>query len=267
MIKLVATDIDGTILGSSRVFTDGVRNCIKKMEQQGVKVIVVTGRMNAAAQKIAKELDLKTPVVSYQGGLIIDNENNILYERYIPEPIVDRILAWAKENNVHINFYSNDTLYSEKDDYEVQRYAGYQNVEYIVKSFDELPHNRVHKLLGIDFNNPNRVTEWVETMTKEFPELHIVKSTPNFCEFSVKDATKYCAVKFLQNYWGFENEEILTIGDQDNDIELLKAGEISIAMGNASNNLKRYADYITDTVDNDGFVKAMEKFVFEEVNV
>ena len=122
-------------------------------------------------------------------------------------------------------------------------------------------------MLGIDFDNPNRVTEWVEKMTKEFPELHIVKSTPNFCEFSVKEATKYWAVKFLQEYWGLKNEEILTIGDQDNDIELLKAGEISVAMGNASNNLKRYADYITDTVENDGFVKAMDKFVLAEVGV
>ncbi len=267
MIKLVATDIDGTILGKSRVFTDGVRNCIRELESKGIKVVLVTGRMHAAAKKIAEALDMKTPVVSYQGGLIIDTDNTVLYEKLIPEPIVDRILAWAKENNVHINFYSNDTLYSEKDDYEVQRYAGYQNVDYIVKSFDELPHNHVHKLLGIDFDNPNRVTGWVETMTKEFPELHIVKSTPNFCEFSTKEATKYCAVKFLQNYWGFKDDEILTIGDQDNDIELLKAGEISIAMGNASNNLKRYADYITDTVENDGFVKAIEKFVLEKAGI
>lgn len=267
MIKLVATDIDGTILGKSRVFTDKVKNCIKTLENKGVKVILVTGRMNAAAQKIARELNLKTPLVSYQGGLIIDHENNVLYERLLPEPIVDKILDWAKKNDVHINFYANDVLYSEKDCYEIQRYSKYQNLDYIVKPFNELPHNRVNKLLGIDYDNPTRVSKWVETMSKELPELHIVKSTPNFCEFSVKDATKYCAVKFLQNYWGFKDEEILTIGDQDNDIELLKAGEISIAMGNASNNLIRYADYITDTVENDGFVSAMEKFVLEGVKV
>lgn len=267
MIKFVATDIDGTILGKSRVFTEGVKNCLKKLENNGIKVVLVTGRMHAAAKQIAEQLNLKTPVVSYQGGLITDYNGTKLYERILPENIVDRILNWAKENNVHINFYSNDILYSEQDNYEIQRYSSYQHVDYIIKDFSELPHNNVNKLLGIDFKNPNRVSQWVETMTKEFPELHIVKSTPNFCEFSTKDATKYCAVKFLQNYWGFNNDEILTIGDQDNDIELLKAGEISIAMGNASDNLKRYADYITDTVENDGFVKAIEKFVFNEVTV
>lgn len=262
MIKLVATDIDGTILGGSRVFTEGVRDCLKRLEENGIKVVLVTGRMHAAAKRIAKDLNLKTPVVSYQGGLIRDCEENTLYERILPEHIVDKIIKWARGNDVHINFYANDILYSENDNYEIQRYSSYQHVDYIIKNFDELPHNNVHKLLGIDFKNPNRVTGWVEEMSKELPELHIVKSTPSFCEFSTKDATKYCAVKFLQNYWGLEDNEILTIGDQDNDIELLKAGEISIAMGNASNNLIRYADYITDTVENDGFVQAIDKFVF-----
>ena len=77
------------------------------------------------------------------------------------------------------------------------------------------------------------------------------------------EATKSCAVKFLQEYWNLSNNEILTIGDQDNDIELLKAGGISVAMENGTDNLKQYADYITDTVENDGFVKAIEKFVIK----
>ena len=95
------------------------------------------------------------------------------------------------------------------------------------------------------------------------PELYIVKSTPYFCEVSNSEAKKSCAVNFLQNYWGLKKEEILTIGDQNNDIELLKAGGVSVAMGNATEELKKYADYITDTVDNDGFVKAIEKYCFK----
>ena len=263
MIKLVATDIDGTILGPSRVFTKGLLNCLKELEENGIKVVLVTGRMHTAAKRIVNELGLKTPIVSYNGGYIVDANDRVLYEELLPEETVDRIINWAHKNNVHLNFYANETLYAENDNYEIQRYAEYQKLDYVIKSFSELPHNNVHKLLGIDFKDANRVTGWVEEMKKEFPELSIVKSTPFFCEFSTKNATKYCAVKFLQKYWGLNNDEILTIGDQDNDIELLKAGEISVAMGNASNNLKRYADYITDTVENDGFVKAIEKFVLE----
>jgi hydroxymethylpyrimidine pyrophosphatase-like HAD family hydrolase len=82
-----------------------------------------------------------------------------------------------------------------------------------------------------------------------------------FCEFSTKRATKACAVDFLREYWGLKKEEVLTIGDQDNDIELLKAGGISVGMGNGTEALKKQADYITDTVENDGFVKAINRFI------
>ena len=101
-------------------------------------------------------------------------------------------------------------------------------------------------------------------MQKAFPNLYIVKSTPYFCEIGSCDAKKSAGVEFLANEWGIKKEEILTIGDQDNDIELLKSGGVPVAMGNASEELKKYACYITDTVENDGFVKAVEKYVFGE---
>jgi hydroxymethylpyrimidine pyrophosphatase-like HAD family hydrolase len=80
-------------------------------------------------------------------------------------------------------------------------------------------------------------------------------------EFSNSEASKYCAVKFLQKYWGLSDDEILTIGDQNNDIALLQAGGIKVAMGNATEELKKIADYTTDSVENDGFVRAIERFV------
>ena len=70
-------------------------------------------------------------------------------------------------------------------------------------------------------------------------------------------------MEFLQNYWGLNKEEILTIGDQNNDIALLQAGGLKIAMENATDELKEIADYITDSVYEDGFVSAMEKFCLE----
>ena len=97
-----------------------------------------------------------------------------------------------------------------------------------------------------------------------YHDLYVIKSTTYFCEIAGREATKGNAVKFLQDKWGIKKEEILAIGDQDNDIELLKAGGIAVAMGNATDELKAYADYITDTVENDGWVKAVEKFCFED---
>ena len=260
MIKLVATDIDGTIFIPEKEFTTGVKNCIQRLSQTGIKVVLVTGRMNAAAVKIAKDLGLNTPVVSYQGGLVVEN-GKILYEKYLTEEQTERILEWAGVNgeNIHINLYNDDVLYSETECYEVQRYCNNLHTEYAVKNFSEIKKDKINKLLAIDYSNPDRITRYEKELQSIFPDLYIVKSTPYFLEFSNPEASKKCAVEFLQNYWGLKKEEILTIGDQNNDIALLQAGGIKVAMGNATDELKEIADYITDSVYEDGFVSAMEK--------
>ena len=266
MIKLVCTDIDGTILKPDYTFSDAVKKCMQELTQKGVKVVLVTGRMHSAAKFIAKDLGLSTPVVAYQGGMIVDN-GKTLYEQNMPESCVKEIINWARTNNAHLNLYTNDTLYVENDNYVVKKYAGERYTKYQIKSFDELSLKNVHKLLAINFEDAELVTSWRDTMKKRFPELYIVKSTPHFCEFSHPLASKDCAVKFLQRYYNLETSEILTIGDQDNDIKLLEAGGIKVAMGNSTESLKNIADYVTDTVSNDGFVKAMKKFVLGGFNV
>ena len=262
MIKMVATDIDGTILGESFKFSPAVVECIKKLSQNGVKVVLVTGRMHLAAQKLAQTLELTTPIVSYQGGMIKEQGEygQLLYQKTLNPQRAKEIVQWAKENNVHINLYMDDVLYVENDDIAIKRYTGERYIPYEVCSFENLEIKNVNKILAIDFNDAERVTGWVKTLREKMPELYIVKSTPYFCEISHFEAKKSCAVEFLSKYWNIKKEEILTIGDQNNDIELLKAGGIAVAMGNATDELKACADYITDTIDNDGFVKAIEKF-------
>lgn len=265
MIKLVATDIDGTILIPEGEFTQGVKDCVKDLCRSGIKVILVTGRMNAAAVRIAKDLGLDTPVVSYQGGLVVEN-GKVLYERYLTEEQTDRILEWAAKENIHINLYNDDILYSENECYEVQRYCNNLHTEYTVKKFSEIKKDKINKLLAIDYSNPQRISKYEKELQNIYPDLYIVKSTPYFLEFSNPEASKKCAVEFLQNYWNLKKEEILTIGDQNNDIALLQAGGLKIAMGNATDELKKEADHITDSVFNDGFVKAMETYCLKNTS-
>jgi Cof subfamily protein (haloacid dehalogenase superfamily) len=259
-IKLIATDIDGTILKHDFKFNQEVKDCIKNLTASGVKVVLVTGRMHSATDFIAEELGLSTPVVSYKGGLI-KFKKEILYEKNLDPKVAKKVIKWAKDNKVHINLYMNDELFVEKDDAVIRRYTGERSAGFVVKSFEELELHRINKILAIDFENHELVTEWQEYLSENLEDAYIVKSTPYFCEISHTEAKKSSAVGFLREYYGLKKEEILTIGDQNNDIELLKAGGIKIAMGNATDELKSVADYVTDTVDNNGFVKAIEKFV------
>lgn len=262
MIKMVATDIDGTIVKSDTGFSDNVKNCIKSLCKTGIKVVLVTGRMHCAATHIADELCLDTPIISYQGGLIKNQKDETLYQQNLSDDYAHKIINWAKENDIHINLYLDDKLYVEKDNDFVKKYTNGKFVSYKVCPFECLEIKNVNKILAIDYNDADRVTGWVNELHQTFPELYVVKSTPYFCEIGSPHAKKSTGVEFLAKQWGIKKEEILTIGDQNNDIELLKAGGTAVAMGNATEELKVYADFITDTVENDGFVKAMDKFIF-----
>ncbi len=263
MIKMVATDIDGTIVGDNFIFTQEVKSCIKNLCQKGIKVVLVTGRMHMATINVAQELELDTPIVSYQGGLIKEQGHNgkVLYEKIMNPKYTKEIILWAKENNIHLNLYMNDKLFVEADNESIRRYTCERNIPYTVCELDKIELKHINKILGIDFEDAKRVTTWVNYLQKKYPDLYIVKSTPYFCEISNNQAKKSCAVEFLAKHWDIKKEEILTIGDQNNDIELLKAGGTPVAMGNATEELKKHACFITDTVENNGFVQAMEKFV------
>ena len=156
MIKLVATDIDGTILIPEGNFTEAVKKCIKNLTEKGIKVVLVTGRMNAAAELIAKDLGLDTPIISYQGGLVKFN-GETLYQRYLTKAQTDKILDWAKEEKIHINLYNDDILYSEKKCPEVERYCNNLHTKYKIKPFWEIKKDKINKLLAIDYNNPQKI--------------------------------------------------------------------------------------------------------------
>ncbi len=261
MIKMVATDIDGTIVDwSLGDFTPAVKKCIKNLCAKGIKVVLVTGRMHCATNHIVNELGLDTPVISYQGGLIKDKEGNVLYQENLNSEIAKQIIKWAQDNDIHINLYIDDKLYVENDNDCVKKYTDGKFVDYTVCSFEDLEIKNVNKILAIDYDDAERVTGWVEELQEKFPSLYIVKSTPFFCEIGSANAKKSLGVEFLCKKWGIDKSEVLAIGDQNNDIELLKSGGIKVAMGNASPELKECADYITETVQNDGFVKAIDKF-------
>lgn len=265
-IKLIATDIDGTILKHNFQFNPEVKDCIKRLTLDGIKIVLVTGRMHVATINIAEELCLDTPVISYQGGLIRHN-GETLYEKHLNPERAMEIIKWAKKNNIHLNLYMNDQLYVEKDNEIIRRYTGERVARFVVKSFDKLKLERINKLLAIDFEDENKVTMWRDYLATKYDDIDVVKSMPCFCEIAHPEATKYHAVRFLTEYLGFKQEEVMTIGDQDNDIGLLKAGGIKVAMGNATENLKEIADYITDTVNNNGFVKAVERSIYDKARL
>lgn len=266
-IKMLVLDIDGTIFRKDYTASEKVKRTLKNLVDEGIKVVLATGRMYTATKFIAQELGLNTPVVSYQGGLIRNflNNDEILYEKTMDTTLSRIIINELKKKNIYFNLYIDDVLMVEKDSQIIKDYVDARNIEYkIIGNCEDYDLTGLNKILAID---PD--TKLIESLQKEMAEkygekLYIIRSTPIFCEFSHAEATKGNAIRHLANMWGIKKEEIMACGDQDNDIEMFLAAGVKVAMGNATDSLKEIADYVTETVDNDGVVCAVAKFIGEK---
>lgn len=264
MIKMLVLDIDGTIFKKDYAATQRVKDTIKALVANGIKVVLCTGRMYAATKCIAKELGIVTPVICYQGGLVKEfcDSDKTLLENTMDTALARDVINELKRRNVFFNLYINDILMVEADSPLIRQYVDARNIEYkVIGNSDKLDLTGLNKILAIDDD-----TELIKNLQKDLEQkyknkLYVIRSTPRFCEFSSPEATKGNAVRFLADRWGIKKEEIMACGDQDNDIEMLLAAGTKVAMGNASESLKKIADYVTDTVDNDGVSKAVEKFI------
>ena len=153
-------------------------------------------------------------------------------------------------------------MYVEEDNDIIKNYCKDRYIPYkVIENFNDLDFDGFHKILAID-NDVEKVDFLIKNLTKKYGnELYITRSTPRFCEVSNLKANKGNAIKFLAHRWGIQKNEILACGDQNNDIEMLNAAGTKIAMGNASEQLKEIADFVTSDVDNDGICEAIKKFV------
>ncbi len=262
MIKMVVTDIDGTIYSPENGISENVKKCIHNLISSGKYVAIATGRTYSSAKYIADMIGIKCPLICYQGGLVNSYEGEILDVKYLNPDIAREIITDCRKRNIHLNVYIEDTLYVEDDDKYIKDYIGDKGIDYFkVNSFDELDFSKLNKLLAINYDT-KFIDDFIVELRNKYPQIYVVKSFDYFCEIANKEATKGSAIKFLANRLGFSEKEVLAIGDQNNDIEMVKTAGIGVAMANGTDEIKAEADYITDTVQNDGFVKAINKFVW-----
>lgn len=267
MIKMVVTDIDGTIYNPERGISAGVKACVKNLTDNGIHVAIATGRSFSSTKSIADELGIKCPLICYQGGLINSYEGEMLHVKYLNEDIAREIVKTLRARGIHMNVYIEDVLFVENDNDYIKAYVGDKGIDYFkVDSFDELDFSKLNKILAIDHD-----TQLIENLIKElqekYPQIYVVKSTNIFCEIANKEATKGNAIKFLAESYGITTDEVMAIGDQNNDIEMVVTAGCGVAMGNGTKEIKAKAKYITDSVENDGFVKAVDKYVWGKKDV
>ena len=264
MIKLVVTDIDGTIYTPEKGITNEVKHCLQNLTQKGVHVAIATGRTYGSAKWIADNVGIECPLICYQGGLVKTYEGNIIDVKYLNEKIAREIIEDFRKRNIHLNVYIEDKLYVEEDDDYIKDYIGDKGIDYYkVDSFDELDFSKLNKMLAINYDS-KFIDELIDELQKKYPQIYVVKSFAYFCEIANKEATKGNAIKILADLYGITTDEVLAIGDNNNDIEMVETAGVGVAMGNGTEEIKKRADFVTDNVEHNGFVKAIDKFVWSK---
>ncbi|WP_020617675.1 Cof-type HAD-IIB family hydrolase [Paenibacillus daejeonensis] len=261
--KLIAIDVDDTLLNDDIQVSEGTRAALIEASAQGATVTLATGRMYASARKIAQQIDLNVPIITYQGSLVktlIDEE--VLYERNVPEDAALELFDYCIRKGLHLQLYVDDVLYVREDNDKAQGYSRLSNIPYVVEpDFESLARKPLNKMLIID--DP----ELLDQVALELAPLigdrvHITKSKPHYLEIMHKEGTKGHALQYMAaHHVGCSMDEVIAIGDSWNDHEMLEVAGLGVAMANAVEPLKAIADYVTLSNNEEGVRHVIEKFV------
>jgi Cof subfamily protein (haloacid dehalogenase superfamily) len=261
-IKLIAVDLDDTLLDSKLAVSPRACEAIRKAVAKGVTVTIATGRMYSSALVYAKQLKLDVPLITYNGGLIKSClSGEILMHRPIERQDALDVLALFKERDWYIQTYMNDELYvKEQDEYAAyySRFSGRPAIAVGNKLFDaELPPTKM-----LSMSSKEGIKDIYNTVKEQFGDkLTLAISKPTFMEITHPLANKGRALAFLADKLQIKQEEVMAIGDSGNDLDMITYAGWGVAMGNASDAVKAAAKLETLTNDADGVAEAIEKYV------
>jgi Cof subfamily protein (haloacid dehalogenase superfamily) len=259
--RLLALDMDGTLLNSKGELSPGNRLAIKEALAAGVQVTISTGRSLQGALWCAEELGLTCPLIVYNGGMLAKVTGEILYSKEMLP--ADALLAMEEgvKHGVTLCIWSKGKLYGYPLNERTADYVRFSGVEPLpVESLEELARQGVTKVLwyGTKEEIPGF---WEEMKQKPFANTHLCPSQPMFLEFFHGEVSKAAALAKLGEALQIPREEIIAMGDGANDLELIAYAGLGVAMGNATDAVKKKADAVTLTNDKDGVAAVIEKYL------
>lgn len=259
--RLLALDMDGTLLNSKGELSPGNRLAIKEALAAGVQVTISTGRSLQGALWCAGELGLTCPLIVYNGGMLAKATGEILYSKEMLP--ADALLAMEEgvKHGVTLCIWSKGKLYGYPLNERTADYVRFSGVEPLpVESLEELARQGVTKVLwyGTKEEIPGF---WEEMKQKPFANTHLCPSQPMFLEFFHGEVSKAAALERLGALLNIQREEMIAMGDGANDLELIAYAGLGVAMGNATDAVKKKADAVTLTNDKDGVAEVIEKYL------
>lgn len=268
-IKLLVLDIDGTIAGQSNTLSHPVKEVIAAVQAKGIKVAIATGRMYCSALRFHQEIGSTLPLVAYQGAWIQDpNTQEIHRHLSVSREIALQLLEYFEQPDLRsllsVHFYINDQLYVREITKETESYQQRCGVNAIpVGDLRQLLDHEPTKILAL-CDDASLIQQLLTNLRHRYKptELYMTTSVATFIEAANTHVNKGNAVRYLaEEMLGLESHNVMTIGDNFNDVEMLSYAGISVAMGDAPDQVQAIADWVAPSVELDGAAIAMEKFL------
>ena len=267
-IKLFATDLDETLFHTGTPISKRNFDAVHRMIDAGVIFAIATGRMYQSTLPIAKQLQLdeNLPIISYNGASIRTVGGEHLFDKFFDPALVKELIEFFREKKWHVQLYHKDEyFYAERNQYS-EIYETLLNYKGHAVGFEGLLErtDSVYKFLTIGENHDEMLERAAEIREKFAGRVDSYPSGPQYCEIVLPGLSKSSAVKFLAEKYNIKPEEILAIGDSENDLEMIRDAGIGVAPANATDSVKAAADKLVSSCVDDGFAEAVEKFVFDE---
>ncbi|PSF37320.1 Cof-type HAD-IIB family hydrolase [Aphanothece hegewaldii CCALA 016] len=270
-IRLLALDLDGTIVGHNNQISERVQQAIQTVQAKGVQVAIATGRMYKSAYKYHQTIASELPLIAYNGALIQDPKSQkILYHLPVAlttaKDLIHELEQPQWRSKININLYINDQLYVSQINDETKRYAQRSNIEAIaVGDLITFLQNNDNPTKILAIGKSRKVTrQLMNSLQQRFTsdQLYLTQSTPIFLEATHQKANKGTGVYYLaEQILGLKAEQVMTIGDNFNDVSMLSYAGMSVVMGNAPDAVKEFASWVAPPIELDGVAVAIEKFL------
>lgn len=266
MIRLVALDLDGTLLNRNGEISDETKRTIQQVRSKGVKIVLCTGRPFYSLQPLIEQLELTGSqefVISFNGALISDTqgkeisfEQALSYEDYLSIKQLSEQLQLSYHVQSRDGIYTSNTVIDPATAYD--SHLNQTAIHCVSKEYFQ--HIPIYKMMFV--GNSEQLDKVIPKIPKSFKEqFNLMRSLDCFYEFLHPRASKGRALKFLAKQFGMQPAEVLAIGDNENDLSMLSFAGISVAMGNAHEQIKQKVDYVTKTNEENGVQHSLQQLI------
>jgi len=269
-IKLVAIDIDDTLLNDDKVITEDNRLEIKNAIDQGVKIVLCSGRTHRGMDDYLNKLNIlgDDQYVITDGGCVVESvSGRLIYKRTLLNDVYRRIDSFVRENKLHYNAVDVDgNTYTSNNDF-IDPYTILQawenNKGLFIKTPDQLP-NDFEITKAIINENKVKLDSIADLVNQKFgDDCYIIRTGDGFLELMPQHVDKGSALIALSQKLNIDISETMAIGDGENDIPMLKQAGISVAMDNATDNIKSIVNFVTSNSNESGVARALKEYVLK----